>query len=182
MIVHDGGLSTDIPQMPSAPEKVLFGRPSVNRSAHLTTYPGLEGPPNLGTQTARLPMCPCQPSAHGPPPAPAEGRALAPTVSGESALLRYLVHGAGGGLHGAVELVLGRVQRRGQLEGVADGAGAHAALVAHVTHHGCNHAIRGWGLPVPVGKKGDLTPSALRRHLIRSLVYRRQELIHAAVA
>ena len=60
MIVHDGGLSTDIPQMASAPEKVLFGRCSVNRSAHLTTYPGLEGPPNLVTQTA--------PAAHVPLP------------------------------------------------------------------------------------------------------------------
>jgi hypothetical protein len=52
MFVHDGGSSFDIPQMaPVAPERLLLGQCSVNRSVHLTTNPGLEEPPNLGTRT-----------------------------------------------------------------------------------------------------------------------------------
>src|SRR4051794_28634247 len=64
-------------------------------------------------------------------------------ASGEALLFRHLVHGAGSGLHGAVELVLGRGQRWRHFERVADGAGEHTALVAHVTHHGRNGAFCG---------------------------------------
>jgi hypothetical protein len=58
IFVHSGGSSTDIPQTALvAPERLPLCQCLVNRSAHLTTNPGLEEPPNLGT-TASGPQRP----------------------------------------------------------------------------------------------------------------------------